>query len=377
MPESTRVMPADDTRSFPPHVSREQPVAMPRLRRVDCSGPGISRRRRGRGFTYLDAGGRRVRDAQTLARIRALAIPPAWEDVWICPIPNGHIQATGLDARGRRQYRYHDAWRIRRDAEKFDHMLEFARVLPSVREACGAHLEARGLTRERVLACATRLLDLGFFRIGTEGYAEDNQTYGLATMRKRHVHVSGDVVTFDYASKGRKQRVQSVVDPQVAAVIRALKRRTDGHAELLAYREGRKWVDVRSGDINAFIQELTGDEFTAKDFRTWTATVLAAVALGVSTEARSATARKRAVSRAVKEVAHYLGNTPAIARSSYVDPRVIDAYRGGSTIKPVLDRLGEDAEPGALATQGPVEAAVIRLLQDASEANGRPKARAA
>jgi DNA topoisomerase I len=377
MPESTRVMPADDTRSFPRHVSREQPVAMPRLRRVDCSGPGISRRRRGRGFTYLDAGGRRVRDAQTLARIRALAIPPAWEDVWICPIPNGHIQATGLDARGRRQYRYHDAWRIRRDAEKFDHMLEFARVLPSVREACGAHLEARGLTRERVLACATRLLDLGFFRIGTEGYAEDNQTYGLATMRKRHVHVSGDVVTFDYASKGRKQRVQSVVDPQVAAVIRALKRRTDGHAELLAYREGRKWVDVRSGDINAFIQELTGDEFTAKDFRTCTATVLAAVALGVSTEARSATARKRAVSRAVKEVAHYLGNTPAIARSSYVDPRVIDAYRGGSTIKPVLDRLGEDAEPGALATQGPVEAAVIRLLQDASEANGRPEARAA
>ncbi len=313
----------------------------------------------------------------TLGRIRDLAIPPAWEDVWICPVPNGHIQATGLDARGRRQYRYHDAWRIRRDAEKFDHMLEFARVIPSLRAACGVHLERRGLTRERVLACATRLLDLGFFRIGTEGYAEENQTYGLATMRRRHAHVAGDVVTFDYVSKGQKRRVQSLVDPQVAAVVRSLKRRTDGHAELLAYRKGREWVDVRSGDINAFIGELTGGEFTAKDFRTWSATVLAAVALAVSTEARSVTARKRAVARAVKEVAQYLGNTPAVCRASYLDPRVIDAYLGGSTIKPALDRLGEGAEPGALATQGPIEAAVIRLLENTSEANGRREARAA
>jgi DNA topoisomerase IB len=344
---------------------------MPRLRRVDCSGPGISRRRHGRGFTYADPRGRRLRDGETLARIRALSIPPAWTDVWICPLPNGHIQATGLDARGRRQYRYHDAWRVRRDAEKFDHMLEFARLLPSVREACAKHLAGRGLTRDRVLACATRLLDLGFFRIGTEGYAEENQTYGLATMRKDQASVSGDVVTFDYASKGRKQRVQSVVDPQVVAVVRALKRRRDGHAELLAYRRGREWVDVRSGDINDYIKELTGGDFTAKDFRTWTSTVLAAVALAVSTEAKTATARKRAVSRAVKEAAHYLGNTPAVCRASYLDPRVIDAYLGGSTIRPALDRLGEDARPGELATQGPIEREVLRLLESASESNGR------
>ncbi len=344
-------------------------MPMRRLRRSDCSGPGFRRRRAGRGFTYYDASGARITDAEVLARIRGLVIPPAWTDVWICPDPRGHIQATGVDARGRRQYRYHDIWRQHRDREKFDHMLEFAHALPGLRAAVGEHLRVEDLTRERVLACATRLLDLGFFRIGTEGYAEENQTYGLATMHKRHVRIEGDVVTFDYASKSGKRRVQSVVDPDVLAVVQALKRRRGGKPELLAWRQDGKWNDVRSPDINAYVKECTGGEFTAKDFRTWNATVLAAVALAVSVHATSPTGRKRAITRAVKEVAHYLGNTPAVCRTSYIDPRVIDRYREGHTVRPALEALGSrggSLDPGStLLTQGTIEAAVLDLLDDA------------
>jgi DNA topoisomerase IB len=339
---------------------------MTRLRRVDCSGPGLRRRRSGRGFVYLDANGARVSDLALLERVRALAIPPAWTDVWICPHPRGHIQATGLDAKGRRQYRYHDAWRVHRDREKFDHMLEFARLLPGMRATCMQCLDERGLTRERVLACSVRLLDLGFFRIGTEGYAEQNQTYGLATMRKRHVSVSRREVTFDYEAKGRRRRIQSVVEPQVVAVVAALKQRRGGGHELLAYRAGRSWVDVRSVDINEFIREISGADLTAKDFRTWNATVLAAVALAVSSEAVSTNARKRAVARAMQEVAHYLGNTPAVARSSYVDPRVVDRYYAGLTIAHALEALGGEAAVGEPSTQGAVEQAVLELLSDDS-----------
>jgi DNA topoisomerase IB len=342
-----------------------------RLRRADCARPGIRRRRAGRGFTYVDVAGNRVADPEVLERIRSLVIPPAWNDVWICTDPRGHIQATGVDARGRKQYRYHDLWRERRDREKFEHMLEFARALPALRARVAEHLAQDDLTRDRVLACATRLLDLGFFRIGTEGYAEENQSYGLATIHKRHVSlVGGSTVVFDYAAKSGKRRIQSVVDPEVYTVVQALKRRRGGKPELLAHREGRRWVDVRSTDINAYVKEVTSGEFTAKDFRTWNATVLAAVALGVSQEATSATARKRAVTRAVKEVAHYLGNTPAVCRSSYIDPRLIDRYRAGETIAAALGGLGAasgDGE-GSLLTQGPVELAVIDLLDDAPAA---------
>ena len=334
-----------------------------RLRRADCRDAGLTRRKAGKSFHYYDAKGKRITDPEIVSRIEALAIPPAWTDVWICPWSNGHLQATGFDARGRRQYRYHDAWRVHRDREKFDHMLAFARALPKLRRRCTAALQATDeLTRDRVLACATRLLDLGFFRIGTEGYAEENQTYGLATIRKEHVTLDGDVVMFDYASKTGKRRMQSVVDPEVAEVIRALKRRRGGGRELLAYRDDGEWRDVKSADINGWIKEQTGGDFSAKDFRTWAATVLAAVALSVSTEASSPTARKRAVTRAVKEVAHYLGNTPAVCRSSYIDPRVVDCYDDGATVQRALASLGADVEPGQLAIQGRVEAAVLRLL---------------
>jgi DNA topoisomerase-1 len=338
---------------------------MVRIRRVDCSGPGILRSRRGRGFAYVGMDGQPVRDPEALARIRALVIPPAWRDVWICPLPTGHLQAVGTDAAGRRQYRYHEAWRTRRDQEKFDHMLEFARALPGLREQAAAHLAEEGMTRERVLACATRLLDRGFFRIGSEGYAEQNQTYGLATIQKRHVRLDGALITFDYATKGGQRRLQSVLDPEAREVVAALKRRRGGGPELLAYRRGRAWVDVRSEDINAYIKEQTGGDFSAKDYRTWSATVLAAVALASSfSVARSRTARVRAVSRAVKEVAHYLGNTPAVCRASYIDPRVFDRYRSGLTVAGALEQLGQVDEPGEPAHQGAVEVAVLDLIED-------------
>jgi DNA topoisomerase-1 len=302
-----------------------------------------------------------------LERIRALAIPPAWTDVWICPSPAGHIQAVGTDAAGRKQYRYHDAWRTRRDQEKFDHMMYFARALPAMREALTNDMSSEDLGRDRVLACATRLLDIGFFRVGTEDYTDQNQSYGLATIEKRHVRLSDGTLTFDYTAKSGKRRVQAVVDPEVYAVVETLKRRRGGGPGLLAYRSGRRWVDVRSADINAYVKQVTGDDFTAKDFRTWNATVLAAVSLAVASEAKSPTARKRAISWAMKEVAHYLGNTPAVCRSSYVDPRVVDRYHAGVTIAEDLSRLGEDAAFGQLSTQGAIERAVLNLLEDAPE----------
>jgi DNA topoisomerase IB len=336
---------------------------VPRLRRSDCSGPGIVRRRRGRGFEYLDEDGERIEDPETLERIRELVIPPAWQDVWICPYPFGHIQAVGTDAAGRRQYLYHAQWRVRRDQEKFDEMLRFARALPGLRRQATRHLEQRGMSRERVLACAVRLLDRGFFRIGSEDYALENQTYGLATMQKRHVRLEENgLLVFDYAAKSGKQRVQSIVDPDVYEVVKTLKQRRGG-GELLAYKNGRAWVDVRSDQINEYIKDLTGEDSSAKDFRTWHGTVLAAVALAVSGRAAgSKTARTKAVSRAVKEVAHYLGNTPAVCRASYIDPRVFDRYRDGVTIGGALDRLG-DVEFGEPATQGAVEEAVLDLLE--------------
>ncbi len=337
---------------------------MPRLRRADCSTPGIRRVRRGRGFAYVnERDGARVHDPETLARIRALVVPPGWKDVWICPHANGHIQAVGTDSRGRRQYRYHDRWRERRDADKFDRMLEFARALPGLRDVTARHLRRGEPTRDRVLAGAVRLLDRGFFRIGGETYAEENETYGLATMGKRHVTLHpGNVLVFDYRAKGGKRRLESVVDPQVHRLVDQLKHRRGGGDELLAYKDHGRWVDVRSSDINTYIRRHTGGEFTAKDFRTWSATVLAAVAMAVSARAaRSRTARRRAVSRAVEEVAFYLGNTPAVCRASYIDPRVFDRFDAGATIAGALDALG-DVDLGAPAIQGEIELAVLALL---------------
>ena len=342
---------------------------MARLKRADCSGPGIRRRRRGKGFEYLDDDGRRVSEPSVLERIRELAIPPAWEDVWVCPWPMGHIQATGADAAGRKQYRYHDKWRERRDAQKFEEMIDFASALPRLRERVAKDFRRRGMPRERVLATAMRLLDRGFFRIGSESYAEENDTYGIATMGKRHVTISGDRVTFDYEAKGGQRRVQSIDDREVANVVRTLKKRRGGGEELLAYKEGGRWADVKSADINAYLKEATGGDFSAKDFRTWSGTVLAAVALAVAGMASgSKTSRKRAKTRAVKEVARYLGNTPAVCRASYIDPRVFDRFDGGITIGGALPELVEDTAPWP-DVQRAVEEAVLDLIADNRESD--------
>jgi DNA topoisomerase-1 len=339
---------------------------MARLRRVDCSGPGIRRRRRGKGFEYLDEDGRRITEPSMIERIRELAIPPAWEEVWICPYPMGHIQATGSDAAGRKQYRYHDLWRERRDREKFDEMIDFACALPRLRRRVKKDLERPGMPREKVLACATRLLDRGFFRIGSEDYAEENDTYGIATMEKRHVTVDGDDVTFDYEAKGGERRIQVVSDPVVAEIVRTLKRRRGGE-DLLAFKEGRRWVDVKSSDVNAYVKKAAGGDFSAKDFRTWSGTVLAAVALSVSgMAARSGSSRKRAKARAVKEVARYLGNTPAVCRASYIDPRIFDRFDGGLTISGALPELMEDTAAWPDVQQA-VEEAVIDLIANDRE----------
>jgi DNA topoisomerase I len=339
---------------------------MARLRRVDIAGPGIRRKRRGRGFEYVDEDGERIGDLETLERIRELAIPPAWNEVWICPYPNGHIQAVGIDAAGRKQYRYHQKWRERRDQIKFDKMIQFARVLPKLRKTAAADVDGKGFPRERVLACAVRLLDRGFFRIGGEEYADENESFGLATMRKSHVKLEDDyTLTFDYPAKSGKRLVRSVVDPDVYEVVAALKARRSGPRDLLVYKADDIWFDVKSTDINAYIKEVTGGDFSAKDFRTWSGTVAAAVALAVSGEvAKSKTGRKRAVARAIGEVAHYLGNTPAVARASYIDPRVFDRYLGGVTIGGVLPALGDVAERGQPAFQGAVEKAVLDLLEE-------------
>lgn len=336
---------------------------MMRLRRSDCAGPGFTRRKRGKGFEYLDADGSRVDDLETLQRIKDLRIPPAWTNVWICPHPNGHLQAVGTDAAGRKQYLYHLAWRERRDQQKFDHMIEFAQALSKIRHHTNEHLAQQGLGRDRVLACAARLLDRGFFRVGGEGYAEENETYGLATIRKDHVRLEGRGLVFEYVAKSHKERIQSILDPEVFEVVRALKRRRGGGPELLAYKASGRWRDVKSADINAYLKEISGGDYSAKDFRTWHATVLCARALAVSREAlTSKTGRKRAVSRAIQEVSHYLGNTPAVCRASYVDPRVIDRYESGVTIAPMVDRLidGDFDEP---ELQVAFEEAVLDLIE--------------
>jgi len=322
-----------------------------------------------------------VSAAVTLERIRSLAIPPAWTDVWISPHPNGHLQALGTDQAGRRQYLYHPEWRTRRDQQKWERMLEFAEALPQLRERVTADLAAgHGPTRERVLACAVRLLDRGLFRIGSEQYTEANESFGLATVRCSHVQLGDGGVMFDYPAKHGIQRVQRILDDDVVELVRELTagRRTD--RELLAWRERprSRWVDVRSQDINDYLKAASGGEFSAKDFRSWHGTVLCSVALAVTAQAdrlrgdgpsgRAMTApTKRKVARAVAEVSHYLGNTPAVCRASYIDPRVIDRYLAGATIAPAMHALSGLADVEPPDAQLTIEAAVVELLAGRTE----------
>lgn len=310
------------------------PARRGRLKRADCAGPGIKRIRRGRGFSYADDSGESIADEETLERIRQLAIPPAWKEVWICPDPFGHIQATGYDEAGRKQYLYHERWQQRQAERKFELVREFALALPKLRRAVTADLRRQGMPRERALACAVRLLDLGFFRVGSEVYAEENESFGLATVRREHVTIKPGEVVFDFPAKSGQRRVQSIRDAAARRAIEAMHRRRSGPEDLLAYRSGREWVDVRSDEINDYIHEKIGDEYTAKNFRTWHGTVLAALALAGEDPPHSEAAAKRAISRAVDQVSEALGNTPAVCRASYIDPRVIDRFRDGTTIRP-------------------------------------------
>jgi DNA topoisomerase I len=343
------------------------------LRRSDCAAPGIARRRRGRGFEYLDPDGGRVDDHEVLERIAGLAIPPAWREVWVCLDPLGHLQATGIDAAGRKQYLYHERWRAHRDRTKFDSMIAFGAALPRLRRRAARDLQLRSgkqrvevgqLTERRVLALAARLLDLGFFRIGSEDYAERNESYGLTTMLREHVSVEEREVIFDFPAKSGQRRVQAIVDPEVRAMVGALKRRRTG-SQLLAYRARDGWRDLTAEEVNAYLKQCSGGEFTAKDFRTWNATVLAAVALAGGEEVKERAAREREVKQAIKTVAAYLGNTPAVCRASYVDPRVIDRFRAGVTIAEAIGRAGPDL--GKAKVRARVEKAVLELLAAAGE----------
>jgi DNA topoisomerase-1 len=350
---------------------------MPRLRRSSCSAPGIARRRRGRSHELIDPDGRTVDDPEVLERVTALSIPPAWRDVWICTDPRGHLQATGIDAAGRKQYLYHEQWRTHRDRQKFDSMIAFGRALPRLRRRVARDLRERTgaarpsvddrLERRRVLACAVRLLDVGFFRIGSDDYAERNESYGLTTMLRRHVSIDGQELVFDFPAKSGQRRVQAITDADALHVVAELKRRRAGE-QLLAYREEGRWVELAAEEVNDYLKRHSGGDFTAKDFRTWNATVLAAVALAVDGDVtRTRAARERRVKDAVRTVAAYLGNTPAVCRASYVDPRVIDRYQAGVTIAPTLTALPAGEPDLANArSRTRIEAAVLELLDDAA-----------
>jgi DNA topoisomerase-1 len=304
-----------------------------RLRRSNASGRGYRRVPSGTGFSYKDLDGSTLPPGPVRDRLESIGIPPAWTDVWIAPYDNGHIQATGVDAVGRRQYIYHPSWRERKDRLKFSRALQLAETLPTARRRVTMDLRSDGLTRERVLAAAFRMLDSGSLRVGSERYTNENGSHGLATLLCAHVAVRKDELRLSFPAKSGKTWESRINDADLAAVVRLLKRR-GGNARLLAYRNGRKWHPVSSADINAYVKERTGEDFTAKDFRTLRGTVAAAVSLARSGPQSKVSARKRAISRAMQDAAAVLGNTPSIARKSYVDPRLLDHFAQGETIDP-------------------------------------------
>ncbi|QNE15513.1 DNA topoisomerase IB [Pseudarthrobacter sp. NBSH8] len=304
-----------------------------RLRRSNANGRGYRRVPAGTGFSYRDLDGSTLPPGPVRDRLESIGIPPAWTDVWIAPFDNGHIQATGLDAMGRRQYIYHPAWRERKDRVKFDRALQLAESLPTARRLVTLDLRSDGPSRERVLAAAFRMLDSGSLRVGSERYTNENGSRGLATLLCAHVHVRKECLELKFPAKSGKDWESEIHDADLAALVRTLKRR-GGNARLLAYKEGRTWRPVTSADINAYVKERTGLDFTAKDFRTLRGTVAAAVSLARSGPQKPVSARKGAISVAMLEAAAVLGNTPSIARKSYVDPRLLDHFAAGETIDP-------------------------------------------
>ncbi|HUJ26658.1 MAG TPA: DNA topoisomerase IB [Myxococcales bacterium] len=318
------------------------------LRYVSDERPGIRRLGRGRSFRYLRPDGRPVRDAETLARIRSIAIPPSWRDVWISPVASGHIQAVGRDARGRKQYRYHSRWRQVRDQDKFGRMISFGRALPALRRRVIADLSRRGLPREKVLATVVRLLEESLIRVGNDEYRRTNHSFGLTTLRNGHAHVRGETLRFSFRGKGGLRHEVEVRDPRVARIVRRMQHLPG--EQLFEYLDGDgRARDVDSEDVNQYLRAVTGEEFSAKDFRTWAATVLALRALCASADAPA----KRHVVSALREVAAQLRNTPAVCRKSYVHPAIVDAYLAG-------EALARAARRRSLASD---EKSVLRLLK--------------
>ena len=346
------------------------------LRYATDSRPGWSRQRAGRGFTYRDADGTTIRDADALARIRALAIPPAWTDVWICPWPTGHLQASGRDARGRKQYRYHARWSERRGTDKFDRMLAFAAVLPRIRRRCDRDLQREGLAREKVLAAVVRLLELTLIRVGNDEYARLNRSFGLTTLRDRHATIQGTQVRFRFRGKSGQMHEVGLRDRRLAAVVRRCQELPG--QELFQYVDDDGEIrDVDSDAVNAYLREASGADFTAKDFRTWAGTVLAYRALRALQPGDGERDQQRNVVEAMRVTAGHLGNTPAVARRSYVHPAVLEAYLDGSIGGALVEAAEEQVTPPGGATPEE-EAAVVRLLRqrqrlDRQRAPGKPR----
>lgn len=332
-----------------------------RLRRSAVDSPGLGRVRRGRGFSYVDARRDCVDDPEVLERIEALVIPPAWKDVWISPHPNGHIQAVGTDAAGRRQYVYHERWQAQRSEEKFDRTVSLAKHLPDWRLHLLTDLRGRGVGRDRVLALAQHLIDQGYFRAGGEEYVEENGSYGLSTLLRDHVRVRRDRVDFDYPAKSGVRRTVSLEDPLVLTAVRSLLRADTKTPRLLAYRTSDGWSEVHADDLNLRFRELVGEKFSVKDLRTWHGTVLAAEAFAIAREPTSKTARRREEAAVMRAVSEQLGNTPAVARRSYVDPRVVSAYEQGLTIASALRRAERQRTPEA--RRETIERATARMIR--------------
>jgi DNA topoisomerase I len=327
------------------------------LRYVSDDRPGYRRRRKGNNFEYLDTEGKPIHDEQRLLRIKRLAIPPAWTDVWICPSPNGHIQATGRDARGRKQYRYHDRWRELRDENKFGRLADFAKALPNIRRRVAQDLRLTGLPRQKVLATIVRLLEQTFMRIGNEEYARENKSFGLTTMRDRHVTVKGAQLRFRFRGKSGRQHEVDVTDRRIAKIVS--KCQDLPGQELFQYVNDGEVRDVTSQDVNDYLREVSGENFTAKDFRTWGGTVLAAIALNAQDKFKSQKQAKANAKSALCAVAKLLGNTPAICRKCYVHPKVIEAYLSGVSIAD-LTRLHKGAKGMRFRS---AEVGVLKLLR--------------
>ena len=331
------------------------------LRYVTDDRPGIRRKRVGKSFQYVGADGKLIRDRDTLSRIKALVLPPAWSDVWICPIANGHLQATGRDSKGRKQYRYHRRWRQVRDETKYAKTLLFAHALPKIRQRVQADMAPAGLPREKVLATIVRLLETTLIRVGNEEYARDNGSYGLTTMQDQHVHVAGSTVRFKFRGKSGKYHNIDINDRRLAKIVKGC-RDLPGY-ELFQYiDEAGNVHDVGSQDVNEYLHEIAGHDFTAKDFRTWAGTVLAAMALQEFEDFDSQAQAKKNILRAIEKVSERLGNTPAICRRCYIHPAVIESYLDGSMLNTLKQRAEQEMRE-SLKELGPQEAAILTLLQ--------------